>query len=108
MASSAEIAAVTLQVPDEAESLGFDAPAISDLLDSGLSQTKTILAVLNGMAAKSASIEDVSESGSSRSSKFFDNLKMLIDYWQGRADKEDVVAGTAAKANARVYTAVRV
>jgi hypothetical protein len=108
MADSAQIAAVSLQIPDEAESLGFDTQAISDLLDSGLSQTKTILAVLNGMAAKSASIEDISESGSSRSSKFFDNLKALIDYWQSRADKEDIVAGNAVKENARVYTAVRV
>lgn len=108
MADAAQVAAVMLQVPDEADTMGFNAEAIGNLLDSGLTQTKTILAVLQGMAAKVVSLEDVSESGSSRTTKFFENLKQLIDYWQSRADKEDISAGTHAKESARVHTSVRV
>ena len=108
MADASVVASVVLQVPDEATELGFDADAINALLDSGLSQSKAILAVLRGISAKSASFEDISESGSSRTVRFFDNVKSLIDYWQTQVDKEDVLAGTAAKAGARIYTAVRV
>jgi hypothetical protein len=108
VASSSNIAAVQLQIPDEAVSLGFDDNAISVLLDSGLTQSKTILAVLRGISAKVSSYEDVSESGSSRSVQFFERVRQLIDVWQSVVDKEDVVAGTSAKAGARIHTSVRV
>ena len=45
MAAQAAIDAVKLQVPDEAEELGFDDTDIGILIDSGLSQSRTILAV---------------------------------------------------------------
>lgn len=108
MAAQAAIDAVKLQVPDEAEELGFDSTAIGVLLDSGLSQSRTILAVLRGISAKASSFEDVSESGSSRTSRFFDNIKQLIDVWQAAVDKEDLESGVKAKESARIYTSVRV
>jgi len=108
VANATDIAAVQLQVPDEAVDLGFDDTAIGVLLDSGLTQSKTILAVLRGISAKVSSYEDVSESGSSRSVQFFERVRQLIDVWQAVVDKEDIVAGTAAKAGAVVHTSVRV
>jgi hypothetical protein len=108
MADESAIKAVKLQIPDEAESLGFDDAAIGNFLDSGLSSTKTILMVLRGMSAKASSFEDVSESGSSRSSRFFDNLRQLIELWQGLSDKEDIAARTNAKEGLRLYTITRV
>lgn len=108
MANSSTIAAVQLQIPDEAVDLGFDNTAIGVLLDSGLTASKTILAVLRGISAKVSSYEDVSESGSSRSVQFFERVRQLIDVWQSVVDKEDVVAGTQAKAGARLHTSVRV
>lgn len=108
MASATEIAAVQLQIPDEAVDLGFDNAAIGVLLDSGLSVSKTILAVLRGISAKVSSYEDVSESGSSRSIQFFERVRQLIDVWQAVADREDVVAGTSAKAGAVLHTSKRV
>lgn len=108
MADQSAIDAVKLQIPDEAASLGFDDTAIGALLDGGLSSAKTILTVLRGMMAKAASLEDVSEAGSSRSTRFFDNLRQLIDVWQNVADKEDKTAGTNAKEGLRFYTITRV
>lgn len=108
MAAEAAIAAVKLQVPSEAEELGFDDSAISALLDSGLSQSRTILAILRGISAQASSLEDISESGSSRSSRFFDNIKSLIDLWTQAVKDEDLAGGTVAKESARIYTAVRV
>ena len=108
MASSTVISAVKLQIPDEAEELGFDDTAIGVLLDSGLTQSKTILAVLRGISAKVSSYEDVSESGSSRSVQFFERVRQLLDVWQSVSDKEDVSSGTNVKPSARVYTANRV
>jgi len=108
MASDAAIQAVKLQVPDEAEELGFDDAAIGNLLDSGLSQSRTVLAVLRGISAKASSFEDISESGSSRTSRFFDNIKQLIDVWAQTVKDEDLAAGTVAKESARIYTSVRV
>src|ERR1051325_720353 len=107
MATEAAITAVKLQLPDEAEELGYNDSAISALLDSGLSQSRTILAVLRGISAKASSFEDISESGSSRSSRFFDNIKSLIDVWTQAVKDEDLAAGTVAKESARIYTSVR-
>lgn len=108
MADATAITAVRLQIPEEAEELGFNDEAISALLDSGLSQSRTILAVLRGISAKAASFEDVSESGSSRTSRFFDNIKSLIDVWTQTVKDEDLAAGTVFKESARIYTSVRV
>lgn len=108
MADAATVAAVKLQIPEEAEELGFDDNAISSLIDSGLSQSRTILAVLRGISAKASSFEDISESGSSRTNRFFDNIKQLIDVWTQTVKDEDLAQGTVAKESARIYTAVRV
>jgi len=108
MATEAAIKAVQLQIPDESEELGFDDAAISALLDSGLSQSRTILAILSGISAKASSFEDISEAGSSRTSRFFDNVKALIDFWNQKVKDEDLATGTVAKESARIYTAVRV
>ena len=108
MATEAAIKAVQLQIPDESEELGFDDAAISALLDSGLSQSRTILAILSGISAKASSFEDISEAGSSRTSRFFDNVKALIDFWNQKVKDEDLGTGTVAKESARIYTAVRV
>lgn len=108
MADAAIVAAVKLQVPDEAEELGYDDAAISALIDSGLSQSRTILAVLRGISAKASVLEDVSEAGSSRTSRFFDNIKALIDLWTQTVKDEDLAVGVVAKESARIWTAVRV
>lgn len=108
MADISAINAVKLQIPDEAASLGFDDTAVGALLDGGLSFSMTVLTVLRGMLAKAASLEDVSEAGSSRSSRFFDNLRQLIDVWQAVVNKEDTAAGTNVKEGIKFYTITRV
>lgn len=109
MADAAVVTAVKLQVPDEATDLGFDDAAIGALLDSGLSQSRTVLAVLRGMSAKASSMaSSITENNSSRSVDFFNNLKQLIDVWTQAVKDEDLAAGTVAKESARIYTAVRV
>lgn len=107
MADSAAITQVQLQVADEAESLGFDDTVISTMLDSGLSEVKTILAVWRGIAAKSAAVEDVSESGSSRTTKLFERATQMVTIWQLRADAEDAQSGTLQKQRFSSYTIVR-
>jgi catalase (peroxidase I) len=109
VADTAVVTAVKLQLPTEAEDLGFDDAAISALLDSGLTQSKAILAALRGMSAKAASMANsITENSSSRSVDFFNNLKQLIDVWTQVVKDEDVQAGTNAKEGARIYTSVRV
>ena len=98
MADAAVVTAVKLQIPGEAEDLGFDDAAISALLDSGLTQSKAILAVLRGMSAKATSMAtSITENSSSRSVDFFNNLKQLIDVWTQVVKDEDIQAGTNVK-----------
>ncbi|AEL97934.1 hypothetical protein CL65_gp026 [Mycobacterium phage Patience] len=109
MADQAAITAVKLQIPEEASDLGFDDAAIGSLLDSGLTQSKAILAVLRGMSAKAVGMAtSISENSSSRSINFFDNLRQLIDIWTKVVADEDVQAGNNVKEGARIYTANRV
>lgn len=109
MADAATITAVKLQVPDEATDFGFDDVAIGALLDSGLSQSKTILAVLRGISAKASSMAtSISENSSSRSVDFFNNIKQLIDVWTQVVKDEELATGVVAKESARIHTAVRV
>ena len=63
MADQAAIDSVKIQLADEADSLGIDDVVIESWLDSGLSQTKAILAGWRAIAAKTVGTEDVSESG---------------------------------------------
>lgn len=95
MASQAAIDAVRIQLPEESKTLGITDVLISSQLDS-LSQTKTILFFLRAIAAKVASLESISESGSSRTTMFHQNLMSMITDWQARADQEDAMAGTTA------------
>lgn len=109
MADVSAINAVKLQIPDEAASLGFDDATIGALLDSGLSFSKTVLTIVRGMLAKAASFEDVSESGSSRSSRFFDNLRQMIDVWQKVVDDEGLANNiNTKKEGLRFHTITRV
>ena len=109
MADTAVITAVKLQIPSEAASFGFDDAAIGALIDSGLTQSKSILAVLRGMSAKATSMpSSITENTSSRSVDFFNNLARLIDIWTDVVKQEDISAGTNAKEGARIYTINRV
>ena len=89
MASQGDIDAVKVQVIDEADSFGITDSVITAWLDSGLSVTKSILATWRAIAAKTAMVEDVSESGSSRNSRIHDNARAMVEIWQARADAED-------------------
>jgi hypothetical protein len=94
VADQSAIDAVKAQLPDEADALGVSDTIIGDLLDSGLTQTKTILASWRAIAAKTIMVEDVSESGSSRTSRLHENAREMITMWQGRSDVEDKLALT--------------
>lgn len=108
MADQSAIDAVKLQLPDEAEAFGVTDTVIGAQLDAGLTQTKTILFSLRAVAAKAAALEDISESGSSRTQRLHERVLELIRDWQTLADKEDLATGTVAKEGARIYTSVRV
>ncbi len=109
MADQAAIDSVKIQLADEAESLGIDDIVIESWLDSGLSQTKAILAGWRAIAAKTVGTEDVSESGSSRTIRLHERAVELIRDWQARADAEDQLSGTLpVKARGNSFTAVRV
>ena len=90
MATPEDIAIVKSQILEESDSYGFDDAAISAMLDAGLSTTKTILAVWSGISAKTSSMVDVSESGSSRSlSQIHTNAQAMADWWKIKSDEED-------------------
>lgn len=89
MADQSAIDAVKLQLADEATDLGFTDTIIGNLLDSGLTATKAILAGWQSIAAKSAATEDVSESGSSRTLRLHERAVEMIRTWQAKADLED-------------------
>ena len=109
MATTAAIAAVKIQLPDEAVALGLTDEIIGAQLDSGLSYIKTVLFALRAIAAKIAPIEDVVESGSSRTLNFHSRIMAMITDWQARADAEDAQLGALPpKMPVRIHTAVRV
>ena len=108
MATSAQIDAVKLQLPDEAEAFGVTDQVINDYIDAGNSQTKTILFTLRAIAAKAASLEDISESGSSRTQRLHERVLELIRDWTIVEGKEELASATVGKEGARIYTAVRV
>jgi len=92
MASDTAIASVKVLLPDSTDTYGLTDAIIGAQLDS-VGQTKTVLFSLRAIAAKIASIEDVSESGSSRTHRFHDRLMQMITDWQARADAEDKATG---------------
>lgn len=109
MATQQEIDAVKIHIADEAVELGIDDAIISSWLDSGLSQTKTILAAWRAIAAKTVGVEDVSESGSSRTNRLHERAIELIRDWQARADAEDAAIGALPpKAHLKFHTITRV
>jgi hypothetical protein len=107
MASAADIASVKIQLPEEAVTYGVTDEIISTQIDS-VGVTKAILFGLRGIAAKVASIEDISESGSSRTVQFHNRLMAMITDWQSRADAEDASAGTLRRQPGASHRAVRV
>ena len=109
MADQTSIDAVKIHIADEAATLGIDDAIISTWLDSGLSQTKAVLAAWRAIAAKTVGIEDVSESGSTRTVRLHERALELIRDWQARADAEDALIGDLPpKAHAKSHTSVRV
>ena len=108
MATQAQIDAVRIQLPDESVDLGLTYTIIGSEIDS-VGQTKAILFGLRAIAAKIASVEDISESGSSRTVQFHNRIMAMIADWQARSDAEDAATGNLPpKLNAKVYTGVRV
>ena len=109
MADQAAINSVKVQLADEASALGITDILIGNWLDSGLTQTKTILHGWRAIAAKTVGTEDVSESGSSRTIRLHERALELVRDWQLRADAEDQQTGTLpAKQYAKLYTSTRV
>ena len=109
MADQAAIDSVKIQLADEAEELGIDDIVIESWLDSGMTQTKSILAGWRAIAAKTVGTEDVSESGSSRTIKLHERAVELVRDWQARSDAEDQQAGTLpAKQRGASLTVTRV
>lgn len=108
MADPADITAVQTQIPDEADTFGFDDAVIGTILDSGLSHNKTILAVWRGIAAKTMTYTDVNESGSSRNLSIMNlNAREMVTYWQAQVDREDAVAGTSQVQRFKSHTTTR-
>lgn len=108
MADAAVVSRVLLQLPDEAPEMGFDTAIVNTLLDNGTSENKTILAGWKSVAAKAATMGDVSESSSSRTNPLFDRAAQMIPIWQKRADDEDLAAGTNVRQRGASHTARRV
>lgn len=112
MADEAVVSAVLADLPEEADLFGVNSESVGILLDSGLTQTKATLASWRSVAARSSTMANVSESGSSRDlGRIFDNARQMIDVWQARADADDkanTVDPVTGKARARVSSAVRV
>ncbi len=109
MAEQAAIDSVKIHLADEAVDLGITDTIIGGWLDSGLTQTKSILSGWRAIAAKTVGTEDVSESGSSRTIRLHERALELVRDWQARADAEDQQSGTLpAKQFARQYTITRV
>lgn len=109
MATQAAIDSVKIQLADEADDLGIDDIVVESWLDSGLTQTKAILAGWRAIAAKTVGTEDVSESGSSRTIRLHERAVELVRDWQARADAEDQLSGTLpAKAHGASRTSSRV
>lgn len=109
MADADAIAAVKAQLPDEADSFGFDDTMIGLLLDSGLSQNHTILTAWRGIAAKTATYTDVGESGSQRNMSVLNqNAREMVTYWQAQVDREDAQGGASQIARFASYKLKRV
>lgn len=108
MADPALVASVKAQIPNEAITFGFDDTMLGTFLDSGLSVNKTILAVWRGIAAKTALMTDVNESGSSRNMSALNlNAREMVTYWQAQVDREDKQAGTIQVQRFRSHTLSR-
>lgn len=95
MADQSVIDAVTVQLPDIAVSIGVDDSFVGSLLDSGLSQIKTLLTCWRVISGKTSTMTDVSESGSSRNMSVINtNARQQVTYYQMLSDREDNAAGT--------------
>jgi hypothetical protein len=91
MAQQADIDSVKVQLPDAdiLTEFGLDDITLGAILDSGASISQTILAGWRSIAAKTATMTDVSESGSSRNlSTLNANAREMCTLWQTQVDKE--------------------
>lgn len=108
MAVQADIDAVKIQLPDSADEFGFDDTMIGTFLDSGLTVNSTILAAWRGIAAKTSTMTDVSESGSTRNMSILNaNARAMITYWQTQVDRDNAMAGTAIVQRFQSHTVAR-
>jgi hypothetical protein len=94
VADQAAIDSIKIHLADEALDLGITDEIIGGWVDSGLTQTKSILAGWRAIAAKTVGTEDVNESGSSRTIRLHERALELVRDWQSRADAEDQQFGT--------------
>ena len=109
MADPVKVAAVRVQLPEEAVGLGIDDAAIGVFLDRPLTVTHAILESYRAIAAKTMMLTDVSESGSTRNMSVLNtNARAMITYWQGIADKEDANNEVELKTRFRSHRITRV
>jgi hypothetical protein len=97
MADQADIDTVKVQLPEQEilTEFGLDDITLGAILDSGSTQSQTILAAWRAIAAKTATYTDVNESGSSRNlSALNANAREMCTLWQTQVDKEMNAAGT--------------
>lgn len=111
MATPEDVALVKSQILEESDTYGFDDAAISAMLDAGLSTSSTILAVWSGIAGKTSTMVDVTESGSSRSlSTIHNNALAMAEWWKAKVALEAVQADPIKPKTSRIafHTATRV
>lgn len=90
MATEETLAAVKINIPDDADADGWDDAYIGTLLDAGLSITKTTLAFWAARVGKYANLVDISEAGSSRSlSQLFNQAQAMHQIWLDKSKLED-------------------
>lgn len=109
MAEQEAIDSVKLQLPDNIADFDLNDTSIGLLLDSGLSQTYTLLNAWRVIAAKTSMMTDISESGSSRNlSVLAINARQQVVYWQQMADREDNADGKEQIRRFASHTAKRI
>lgn len=88
----------------------WDGDKIADLLDQGLTVNGTMSRFWHAKAAETASMVDVSESGSSRSlSSIHENAVRMARYWDDRMKaEEDAAKEVPVRSSAVIHRARRV
>lgn len=90
MASEADIQAVQEQISPTAASEGWDSTKIGAKLDTGLTVDEVTLEYWESRVARTHTLVNVAESGSSRSlSQVFDNALKMANYFKDKTGKTD-------------------